>query len=244
MTDAELWQRIVTNLLDGLVLTVMLVSVSMVAGNLLAVPIALARTSKNPVLWMPAYAYILFMRGTPLIVQMFMIYYGLAQFREVRQSFIWPILREPEYCAVIALSMNTAGYSAEILRGAIQNVPRGLREGGFSMGLTRAQVMRFITLPLAIRACLPSLANETVLLLKASAIVFTITVTDIMGEANIIRSQTFRTYEPLLAAAVLYLALTFLIVKGFGWIERRLNKDRLPPELTADQKQGLDVGLR
>ncbi|MBH0239272.1 ABC transporter permease [Methylobrevis albus] len=234
--DAAFIQRIVGNLLDGLVVTLIVVAASMVAGNLLAVPLALARISPRRWLRWPAYVYILFMRGTPLIVQMYMIYFGLAQFREVRQSFLWPLLRDPVWCAIISLSLNTAAYSAEILRGAIQGVPKGLPEAGRSIGLRDGQVMRLITLPLAIRQVLPSLANETILLLKASAIVFTITVRDIMGEANIIRAQTFRTYEPLITAALLYLALTFLITMAFRLVEKRMGRHLVRQPKTIEEE--------
>ncbi len=224
--DLDFAQRIVGDLLNGLVMTVIIVTASMVLGNLLAVPVAMARVSPSPVLWMPAYVYILFMRGTPLIVQMYLIYYGLGQFPGLRKSFLWPVLRDPVWCAIISLSLNTAAYSGEILRGSIQAVPKGQVEAAKALGLRDRLVFFLVVLPTAIRQSLPALANETVLLLKASAIVFTITVRDIMGEANIIRSQTFRVYEPLVTAALLYLMLTFIIVQGFAFAERRLNVHR------------------
>ena len=224
--DIEFIQRIVGNLLDGLVMTVIIVVASMICGNLLAVPVAMARVSQSAFWWVPAYVYILFMRGTPLIVQMYIIYYGLGQFPEIRKSFLWPVLRDPVWCAIISLSLNTAAYSGEILRGSIQAVPKGMTEAAKALGLRDRLVFFLIVLPTAVRQSLPALANETVLLLKASAIVFTITVRDIMGEVNIIRSQTFRVYEPLVTAAFLYLILTFLIVQGFAFAERRLNVHR------------------
>ncbi len=220
--DWEFMQRVIINLIDGLWITLALIGASMVIGNVMAVPVALARVSNNPLLWIPSYAYILFFRGTPLIVQMFMIYYGMAQFREVRTSALWPLLRDPYFCAILALSLNTAAYSGEVLRGAIQAVPRGLNEAASSLGLRPWLTMRLVTLPIALRYCLPALANETVLLMKATAIVFTITVRDVMGEADILRAQTFRVYEPLLTAALLYLVLTFIIVRIFRYIERRM----------------------
>lgn len=224
--DADFLLRLGARLVDGLWVTLAIVAASWVAGNALALPVAVMRASRRPWLRAPAWLYIMFMRGTPLIVQMYMIYYGLAQFPAVRHSALWPLLRDPVNCAVISLSLNTAGYSGEILRGAIQTVPRGLREAARSLGLSGAQTFWLITLPTALRQVLPSLANETVLLLKASAIVFTITVRDIMGEANVVRAQTFRVYEPLVSAALLYLALTFLIVQGFRLWEARLGRHR------------------
>ena len=224
--DWAFLQEVFWALLQGLWVTVVLLVTSMVIGNLLAVPVAIARVSANPLLRVPAYTYILFMRGTPLLVQMFMIYYGLGQFEFVRSSILWPVLREPLWCGIIALSINTAAYSGEILRGAIQKVPKGLNEGAAALGLTYSQTMRTVTLPIAIRYCLPSLSNETILLLKATAITFTITMEDIMGKANIICSQTFRTYEPLLMAALFYLILTFILVRLFRWFEERMG-DRI-----------------
>jgi His/Glu/Gln/Arg/opine family amino acid ABC transporter permease subunit len=224
--DLDFVQRIVGNLLNGVVVTIILVAASMVCGNAMAVPVALARVSPRWWLKAPAFLFILCIRGTPLIVQMFMIYYGLAQFPAVRHSVLWPILREPMWCAVISLSISTAAYSGEVLRGAIQAVPRGEIEAARSVGMRRGLMMRRIVLPIALRQSLPVFANETVLLLKASAIVFTITVRDLMGEANIIRAQTFRTYEPLITAALMYLVLTWIIVRIFTWLEARLSTHR------------------
>ena len=224
--DFDFIQRILVNLLNGSVITVFLVVTTMICGNLLALPVALARVSRHWWLKGPAFLYILFMRGTPLIVQMFMIYYGLAQFPGVRHSFLWPILRDPVWCAFISLSINTAAYSGEVLRGAIQAVPHGEVEAARSVGMRQGLLMRRIVLPIALRQSLPVFANETVLLLKASAIVFTITVRDLMGEANIIRAQTFRTYEPLITAALIYLVMTWIIARAFGLLESRLGLHR------------------
>lgn len=217
---------ILDELLSGLAVTLVLLVFSFTLGNGLAILVALARTAANPFLRAPAYAFILFIRGTPLIVQMFMIYYGLAQFRDVRAGPLWPLLREPMVCAVLALTLSTGAYSAEVLRGALQAVPPGLKEAARALALPGHRRFRLVTLPLALRACLPSLGNETVLLLKASAICFTITVRDLMGEANIIRAQTFRTYEPLLTAAVFYLVLTLVIARSVRVLERRLDGPR------------------
>lgn len=224
--DLAFYARVFDALFDGLAITILLLVTSGIAGNLAAVVVALARSSKRAILRLPALVFIETIRGTPLIVQMFMIYYGLAQFREVRNSFAWVILKDPVWCAFIALTISTAAYSGEILRGAIREVPRGLIQAGQSLGMGKWPIRFTIILPLAYRQSIPVLANETVLLLKASAIVFTITVRDVMGEANIIRAQTFRVYEPLIAAALIYLALTFIIRRGYAWVERRFNGPR------------------
>lgn len=239
--DGDFLLRLSGKLIDGLWITILLLVASTLIGNALALPLALVRTSRQPWLKWPAYLYILVMRGTPLIVQMYLIYYGLAQFPEVRKSFLWPILRDPVNCAIISLSLNTAAYSGEVLRGALQSVPRGLTEAAEALGLTRRHVFWLVRLPTAIRLVLPTLANETVLLLKASAIVFTITVHDIMGASNAVRSQTFRVYEPLILAGILYLILTFLIARGFRFWEKRLARhqirlERKPLDVLADAR--------
>ncbi|BBE72449.1 ABC transporter permease [Oharaeibacter diazotrophicus] len=225
--------RLATALFDGFWVTLFLLVTSGIAGNLAAIGVALARTSRRIWLSAPATGFILAIRGTPLIVQMFLIYYGLGQFRAVRASILWPILRDPTWCAFLALTISTAAYSGEVIRGAIQQVPAGQVQAGEALGLSRWQIRRLVVLPLALRQVVPVLANETVLLLKASAIVFTITVKDIMGEANIIRAQTFRVYEPLLAAAILYLALTFAIRRLFAIVEKRSRRHLDPPAATA-----------
>lgn len=239
--DADFLLRLAGKLIDGLWITLLLLIASMLIGNALAVPVALLRVSRQPWLKWPAYLYILVMRGTPLIVQMYLIYYGLAQFPEIRKSFLWPILRDPVNCAIISLSLNTAAYSGELLRGAIQAVPLGVKEAAAALGLSRRHAFWLVTLPTAIRTVLPSLANETVLLLKASAIVFTITVHDIMGAANAVRSQTFRVYEPLIMAGILYLILTFLIARSFrlweGYLARhQIRVESKPLETLADAR--------
>lgn len=224
MTGDPFLARLAADLFDGFWVTLVLLATSGIAGNAAAVFVGLARASARPWLRWPAAAFILAIRGTPLLVQMFLIYYGLGQFRAVRASVLWPVLREPMWCAFLALSISTAAYSGEVFRGAIQQVPAGQIQAGLSLGLTRWQIRRFVVLPLAFRQVIPVLANETVLLLKASAIVFTITVHDIMGAANLLRAQTFRVYEPLLAAALLYLLITFAIRRIFAFVERRANR--------------------
>jgi len=221
-------------LIEGTWVTLVLLVVSGVLGNLLAVPVALARVSRNPALWVPSYLYILLMRGTPLLVQIYLVYYGLGEIfgrsPAIRHSFLWPYLREGFWYAALALILNTAGYSGEILRGAIQAVPSGEIEAARAFGMSRWLMLRRVILPRAIRISLPTFGGETILLLKATALASTVTVMDMLGVANFIRSQTFRVYEPLLAAAVIYIVLTFFITRAFNFAERQLNKDRLPPK--------------
>jgi His/Glu/Gln/Arg/opine family amino acid ABC transporter permease subunit len=238
-------------LIHGTWITILLVILSGTIGNALAVGIALARVSKNPLLWMPSYAYILLMRGTPLLVQMYLLYYGcgdiFGQTPWIRHSFLWPYLRDGFWYAVIALSLNTAGYSGEILRGAIQAVPYGEIEAGRAFGMSKWLILRRVILPRAIRISLPTFSGEVILLLKSTALASTITVLDMMGMANFIRAQSFRVYEPLLAAAIIYIALTFMLTRGFRWLEARLNRDRVAPvsvkAMPADEDPNLQPNL-
>lgn len=224
-------------LLQGTWVTVQILVLSAVFGNLLAVGVGLARVSRNPVVRSTSYYYTLLMRGTPLLVQIYLLYYGcgslLAHMPPVRHSFLWPYLREGFWYGVVALSLNTAGYSGEILRGAIQAVPHGEIEAGRAFGMSKWLILRRVTLPCALRICLPTLAGETILLLKSTPLVSTITVLDMMGTANFIRAQTFRVYEPLIASAIIYVCLTFILTRGFRWLEKRINRDRMAPVATA-----------
>jgi His/Glu/Gln/Arg/opine family amino acid ABC transporter permease subunit len=224
-------------LIDGVWMTIQLLVISAIFGNLLAVPVAVARVSRNPLLWVPSYVYILLMRGTPLLAQMYLIYYGLGSLFPgipgIRESFLWPYLREGFFYVALALSLNTAGYSGEILRGAILAVPHGEIEAAKAYGMSRWMMLRRVILPRAIRISLPTFSGETILLLKATALASTVAVADVLGMAQRIRANDLRTYEPLLAAAVVYIALTYIVTRCFYFAERRLNKDRLPPKASA-----------
>lgn len=223
---------VIPQLAAAIPVTLVLTGISCVVGNLLAVPIAVARVSSNFFLWTPAYLYILLMRGTPLLVQIYLIYYGLGQILPdtwVRHSFLWPYLRDGFWYAIFAFSINTAGYTAEILRGAIQAVPYGETEAGKAFGMSGWLIFWRITLPRAIRICLPTMSTETVLLLKSTSLAATITVMDVMGTARWLQKQSFRTYEPLIAAGIVYVALVFILSRFLSWLERRLNRDREQP---------------
>lgn len=227
-----IFYRLIPGLLWGLRYTIGLTLICCIIGNLMAVPIAMARVSTRWYLWMPSYFYILLMRGTPLLVQIYLIYYGLGQILPgtwVRHSFLWPYLRDGFWYAVFALSLNTAGYTGEILRGAIQAVPHGEIEAGKAFGMSGWLIFRRITLPRAIRICLPTMSTETVLLLKSTSLAATITVMDVMGTARWLQKQSFRTYEPLIAAGIIYVLLVFILSRFLNWLERRLNRDREQP---------------
>jgi polar amino acid transport system permease protein/octopine/nopaline transport system permease protein len=220
------------HLIAAIPITLALTVVSGIIGNLLALPVAVARTSRNPLLWVPAYCYILVMRGTPLLIQLFFIYYGLGELLPgtwVRHSWLWPYLREGFWYAVFAFSLNTAGYTGEILRVGILAVPHGEIEAGRAFGMTNWLIFWRITLPRAIRIQLPTMTGEVILLLKATSLASTITVFDIMGTREDLFAQSFRTYSPLLGAAIIYISLVFIFTRVLNWVERHLNKDRLAP---------------
>ena len=215
-------------LLEGALLTVELVVLALVVGMVFALPAALMRVSANWLLRGPAYAYIFFFRGTPLLVQIFLIYYGLGQFDAVREGILWPILREPFWCAIIAFALNTGAYTAEIFRGGIEAVPRGQIEAARAFGMSRAGCYRRIILPQAWRIALPAYGNEVILMLKGSALASTITLLDLTGMARTVIARTYMPVEIFLAAGALYLLLTFLFTNGYRLLERRLNRHLAP----------------
>ncbi|MBO6716408.1 MAG: ABC transporter permease [Rhizobiaceae bacterium] len=210
--------------LSGLRVTITLVLLSIVLGAVLSVPIALGRMSKNPLFAWPAYAYVYFFRGTPLLAQTFLVYYGLGTFRpELQAVGLWTFFREAWYCAVLAFTLNTAAYQAEILRGAIQSVPRGQWEGAASLGLHKWLTFRKIILPQAFIVALRPYGNEIILMIKGSAIVAIITVYDLMGETRRAFSRTF-DFQTYIWAAVIYLALVETLRNAVEWIEKRLTR--------------------
>ncbi|MBK8158994.1 MAG: ABC transporter permease subunit [Rhodospirillaceae bacterium] len=208
-------------------LTLFLTITSSVIGNLLAVPVALARLSPNPILWMPARLFIFTMRGTPLLIQLYFIYYGLGQYIPGWMMREFTFLRDGIWYAIFAFSINTAGYTGEILRGAIRAVPFGEIEAARAFGMNRFQVFWRITLPRAIRICLPAMSTETILLLKATSLASLVTVYEVMGMATTIRVETYRVFDTLIGAAIVYFTIVYGLTRVLNWLERRLNKDRL-----------------
>ena len=207
--------------LEGLALTVELVALSLACGLALAIPLALAAASRRPLLALPAKAYIYVFRGTPLLVQIYLVYFGLAQFEAVRESPFWPVLREAYWCALLAFTLNTAAYTGEILRGAILNTPAGEIEAARAVGLRRRRIYTRIVLPSAFRRALPAYGNEVVFLLHGSALAGVITLVDLFGAARIVNSRHFVPFESFIAAGAFYLCLTFAIAWLFKRWERR-----------------------
>lgn len=211
-------------ILQGLGLTLNLLAVSTLFGLILAVGILLMRLSRRAWLVWPAKAYIYFFRGTPLLVQLFVIYHGLPQFGFIRQSVLWPLLREPYWCSVIALSLNTAAYVSEILRGGVLGVDKGLIEAGKALGLSKFQRTSRITAPLAVRLALPAYSNEIVSMLKSTALASTVTLMEMTGVARTIVADTFAPYEIFIAATIIYLVLVWIIQTGFTLVETYANR--------------------
>lgn len=211
-------------LLEGAWVSLQLVIVSIVLGGVFALPIALARIS--PIAWIRAvpFAYIFFFRGTPLLVQIFLVYYGASQFDVVREGFLWPILKEPFWCAIIAFTLNTSAYTAEIFRGAIQAIPEGEVEACKVIGMTKFQMYRRVLLPRAFGIVLPAYGNEIILMLKGSALASTITILDLTGMARTIIARTYTPMEIFLAAGAIYLVISIVIIAIFRQIELRQNR--------------------
>jgi polar amino acid transport system permease protein len=210
--------------LHGLMTTITLVAISVVCGAVLSLPLAFARMSKNKVISGFAYCYVYVFRGTPLLAQLFLIYYGLGQFRPQLESVgLWWFFRDAWYCGLFSMTINTAAYQAEILRGAIESVPRGQHEAASSLGIHRAIAFRKIVLPQALIVALRPYGNEIILLIKGSAVVAIITVLDLMGETRYAFSRTF-DYQTYLWAAIFYLAMVEVLRHLWNWIERRLTR--------------------
>jgi His/Glu/Gln/Arg/opine family amino acid ABC transporter permease subunit len=220
--------------LSGLVLTLELTAASCVLGFALAIPIALMRLSSVRLWLWPATAYVLFFRGTPLLAQLFLIYYGSGQFRPALESVgLWTFFREPWFCALLTLVLNTAAYTSEILRGAIAGVPRGEIEAALACGMSRGLRFRRIILPRALGLAWPAYTNEIVYQLQATSLVSIITLMDITGVARVIASRHFAFYEAFLTAAVFYLVLVYGVLFLAKRAERRLLAHLRPPDARA-----------
>ncbi|OJT52063.1 ABC transporter permease [Pseudomonas koreensis] len=222
------WEVIIKwlpKLAQGATLTLELVAIAVIAGLLLAIPLGIARSSKRWYVRSLPYAYIFFFRGTPLLVQLFLVYYGLAQFDAVRESALWPYLRDPFWCATVTMTLHTAAYIAEILRGAIQAIPHGEIEAARALGMSRPKAMFYIILPRAARIGLPAYSNEVILMLKASALASTVTLLELTGMARTIIARTYLPVEIFFAAGVFYLVMAYVLVRGFKLLERWLRVD-------------------
>jgi polar amino acid transport system permease protein len=219
------WEEIflaLPKLLDGALLTLELVIISCIVGFVIAIPVALMRSSQNWWIRNIPLIYTFFFRGTPLLVQLFLFYYGAAQFDAVRDSFLWPVLREAYWCALIVFALNTGAYTAEIFRGAIQSIPHGEIEAGIAIGMTKTTLYRRIVIPRALRIAMPSYGNEIILMLKSSALAYTITLFDLTGMTRTIIARNYLAIEMYFTAGVIYLLLTFLFIQVWMRLEKRM----------------------
>jgi polar amino acid transport system permease protein len=214
----------VPKMLMGIGLTFQLLFLSAVLGLALAIILLLMRISGRWYLSAPTMVYIYIFRGTPILVQIFIIYYGLPQLEFVRDSVFWPILREPFGCAILALTLNTGAYVSEILRGGVLGVDRGLKEAGAALGLSARHRFIYITSPIAIRLCLPAYSNDVISLMKSTALASTITLLDMTGIARTIVAETYAPYEIFISLMFIYLILTWMIQRAFGWTEKRMSR--------------------
>ncbi|MEN5092043.1 ABC transporter permease subunit [Pseudomonas protegens] len=204
-----------SELLRGLGITLKLLLLSGICGFALAVVVGLGRVSRNPLIRAPMQFYISVFRGTPLLVQIYILYYGVgslfAAYPPIRGSFLWPYLREGFWYVALALTLSVGAYVGEVLRGGLRAVPRGELEAARAYGMGHWLTLRRVWLPRALELVRPTLVGECVLLLKATALASTVAVTDLLGAANLVRAQTLKVYEPLLAVALIYIVLAFVI---------------------------------
>jgi His/Glu/Gln/Arg/opine family amino acid ABC transporter permease subunit len=225
MLDLALMAESLPRLLQGLHLTLLLMLAVLAVGLGLALPLALAHRSDRRWLRWPAEGYILLFRGTPALVQVFLLYYGAGQFEVIRDSMLWPVLREPFWCFVVALGLNSTAYVGQLLSGALRNLPKGALEAATALGLTRWQALWTVRLPLVVRQIVPAYGNEAILTLKATSLASTITILELTGMARNIVSATYAPYEVFVVAGAIYLAITLVLTRGFALVEARL---RLP----------------
>ena len=219
--DIDLMITSLPKLLSAAVITLKLLSASLIIGLFIGFLFAVLRLSKNPFINKFAYGYSYLFRGTPLLVQIFIIYYGLGQIEWLRSTFLWVILKEPYWCAIIAFALNTGAYTSEILRSAFQTIKPGIIEAGKSLGISNKIILYKIQIPVAIRQSLPAYGNEIILMMKGTSLASTVTLMDITGVAKHIVSTTYKPLEVFLLAGGIYLFMTFIIHNLIKYLEKK-----------------------
>jgi octopine/nopaline transport system permease protein len=219
--DLSLMASSLPKLLSAAVITLKLLSVSLLIGLFIGLIFAILRLSKNSIINRFAYAYSYVFRGTPLLVQIFIIYYGLGQIEYFRSTFLWVIFKEPYWCAIIAFALNTGAYTSEILRSAFQTIKPGIIEAGKSLGISNKTIFYKIQIPVAIRQSLPAYGNEIILMMKGTSLASTVTLMDITGVAKHIVSTTYKPLEIFITAGAIYLFMTFLIHNLIKYLEKK-----------------------
>lgn len=226
MFDINLLWSSMPSLIKGAWLTLTLTVLAVLTGIALAFPVALGRNSRSIGLRSAANVYVLFFRGTPALVQLFLLYYGAGQFELVRNSFIWPVLRDPFWCVVIALGLNSAAYTGKTLASALAAIPATMREGARVLGLSPRHSFWLIELPLAVRSALPVFSNELILTCKATSLASTVTLLELTGTARLLASETYAPYEIFFGAGLVYLAINYVVMHGMRTLETSLNPSR------------------
>ena len=221
--DFDLMTNSFPKLLNATIVTLKLLSVSLIIGLFIGLFFAVLRLNRNIYINKFAYGYSYIFRGTPLLVQIFIIYFGLGQIESVRSSFLWVVLKEPYWCAIIAFALNTGAYTSEILRSAFQTIKPGIIEAGKSLGISKKEIFYKIQIPIAIRQSLPAYGNEIILMLKGTSLASTVTLMDLTGVAKYIISTTFKPIEVFIVAGGIYLFITFLIHNLIGFLEKKYN---------------------
>ena len=206
---------------SGTLITVELLAAALAAGLAFAIPLAVLRNSTNGWISRPVWLFTYVIRGTPLLVQLFLIYYGLAQFEAVRASALWPLLSQAWFCAALAFAINTCAYTTEIVAGAIAATSAGEIEAARALGMSMSTLYRRIVLPSALRRSLPAYSNEVIMMLHGTSLASIVTLLDLTGAAREMNSRYYLPFEAFITAAVFYLALTFALVALFHLAERR-----------------------
>ena len=219
--DFELMTNSFPKLLSATVITLKLLSVSLFIGLFIGLIFAILRLNKNIIINRFAYGYSYVFRGTPLLVQIFIIYFGLGQIEFLRSTFLWVILKEPYWCAIIAFSLNTGAYTSEILRSAFQTIKPGIVEAGKSLGIPNKIIFYKIQIPIAIRQSLPAYGNEIILMMKGTSLASTVTIMDLTGVAKYIISTTFKPVEVFIVAGGIYLFMTFIFHNLIKFLEKK-----------------------
>jgi len=219
--DLELMINSFPRLLNAAVITLKLLSVSLIIGLFIGLFFAILRLNKNIFINKFAYGYSYIFRGTPLLVQIFIIYFGLGQIEYLRSTVLWVILKEPYWCAIIAFALNTGAYTSEILRSAFQTIKPGIIEAGKSLGISNKVIFYKIQIPIAIRQSLPAYGNEIILMMKGTSLASTVTIMDLTGVAKYIISTTFKPIEVFIVAGGIYLFMTFIIHNIIKYLEKK-----------------------
>jgi arginine/ornithine transport system permease protein len=212
---------------DGLGVTLKLLALSLACGLALALPLALVRTVSGGLASRLVWAYTYVFRGTPMLVQLFLIYYGLAQFDAVRDSWAWPWMSSATFCAWLTFTLNTAAYTTEIIAGSIRALPAGEIEAAKALGMGRGLMLRRIVLPAALRRALPAYGNEAIFMLHGTSLASVVTLLDITGAARAVNARYYLPFEAFITAALFYLVLTMGLVGLFRWAEHRWLKPML-----------------